>query len=127
MPDYTLQDFVIDTTEQILEITPVDKYLKSSIFVINKGDKTVTVRIYGSPTGATIEKFASYKSGYEKYSQSEINLHYILIAQFNVSPNDNHYLDLSDYVFDYFKITAETGSGETTINYKIQKAYSMLA
>ena len=124
MPEFILQDINVDATEQILVITPVDSAIRKSLYVINKGANPVTIRIYGSPTGITVANFTSIKTGVAQYTQAEVDLHYDLINAVTVLvPSLNRaYIDLSNYVYNYFKITAQTIAGLSVINYAMQKA-----
>ena len=124
MADHTLEDITVTTTETSLFISVIDKAVKKSLFLINNGPNQVTFRIYGSPDGITVENFTSIKSGVAKYTQAQVDLHYILTATVVVPSNDNHLLDLTDYVYDFIKLTVQSAAGESIINYKLQKAYS---
>ena len=124
MSAFYLENADVDATEQIITITSVDSVIRKSLYVINKGANPVTIRIYGSPTGVTVANFTSSKTGTALYTQAEVDLHYNLInAITSVIPaNDRVYIDLSDYIYNYFKITAQTISGTSVINYIMQKA-----
>ncbi len=122
MPANQLEDIAVDSTVQVLTITEVDQSLQKSLFVINQGPDPVTIVIYGSPTGVTINQFMSMKSGVSQYTQAEIDLHYIQLVSQVVAADNNLYIGLSDYIYNYFKVTAQTISGTATINYAFQKA-----
>ncbi|MDD5589375.1 MAG: hypothetical protein PHP92_04945 [Candidatus Nanoarchaeia archaeon] len=118
--DYKLEDIVVTTTESDISITPVSNYINKSLFIINRGTNAVTIRVYGSPTGATVQLYTSSKTGVSLYTTAEINLHYRILATLVVNANDNACVDLSDYIYNYFKITGQTGAGTSTINYAVQ-------
>lgn len=117
-----LEDITVSTSEDLLVITPVDKCLKKSFFALNKGDNAVTIKIYGSPTGVQV---GDRKNDGATYAQTEVDLHYILVATVSIPASDNHMVDLSDYIWDYFKFTAQASGASTIINYKFQKPYQL--
>lgn len=119
-----LEDITATTTETPLVTTPVDSCLKKSFFLINKGSNAVTFNIYGSPTG--IQSGDTPPNTFVPYTVAEINLHYILVVTIAVGVNDNHMVDLSDHIFNFFKLTVQSTSGESTINYCFQKPYAMV-
>jgi hypothetical protein len=119
-----LENITATTTETSLVITPVDSCLKKSFFLINKGSNAVTFNIYGSATG--IQSGDTPPNTSVPYTAAEINLHYILVVTININANDNHMVDLSDHIFNFFKLTVQTASGESIINYCFQKPYAMV-
>ena len=123
MSDYTLEDVLVGTTEQTLSITETDKTVGKSVFVINKGPGVVTFRVYGSPTGILRENFVG-KGGVYKYTTVEEALHYIIIDTTVVAASGNAYIDLSAFVYDFIKITAQSTIADTTVNSKLQQAYT---
>jgi hypothetical protein len=123
MANYTLENITVGITEQTLSIAEVDKSMGKSLFVINKGTGNVTFKVYGSPTGVQASNYLS-KTGVSVYSAAEEALHYIEIASLVVATNNNGYINLSDYIYDFFKITAQSTIADTTINYKLQQAYT---
>ncbi len=118
-----LEDIAVTTAIQSLGIFTCDKSLRKSFFFINKGPSAVTVRIYGSPTGASIEQYENKTTGYCPYTNAELELHYRLITTFIVNPNDNNYFDLTEYIYEYFRVTVQTAAGTATINYAFQKMF----
>lgn len=118
-----LEDFLIYTNETLLGIFAVDQTFAKSLFIINNGGQDVTIRVYGSPTGATVEGYTNPINGVAIYTQAEIDRHYRLINTTVVVPNNNGYIDLTDFVYNYFKITGQVASGTTIINFALQQAY----
>lgn len=118
--DYTLSDTTITTAETEIVITPVSNYINKSLFIINSGGNAVTIRVYGSPTGATVQNYTSMKSGVSLYTTAETNLHYRLLTTFSVTANSNSCVDLSDYIYNFFKITGQTSTGTTTVKQSMQ-------
>jgi hypothetical protein len=125
MPDSTLTDITVSTTLVTLGTFPIDKCLKKSLFVINQGTVPVTIGVSGSPTGITVTDFTSIKTGVAIYTQAQVDRHYIALPNMVVAANSNGCYDLTDYIYNFFRFTAITGSGTTTINYCLQKADSI--
>ena len=123
MPDYTLENIAVGITEQTLVVSEVDKTEGKGFFLINKGTGVVTFRFYGSPTGLRRANYQS-KNGNSVYTQAEEDLHYILVATQAVAVNGNAFVDLSAYIYDFFKLTAQSTIADTTINYRLQQAYT---
>lgn len=120
MADSKLEDVAVTTTEETLVVTPLDHTLSKSLFMINKGTNEVVFRIYGSPTGATSEM--NGPNGARLYTDAEIALHYTLIVTITINASENHVVILSDYPFNYLKITVQASTATSTINYALQKA-----
>ena len=122
MQGYVLQDYAITTTNQTLIITPVDKCLYKSVFFINSGANAITFITYGSPTGFTVEDLNAIGI---VMTPAQVALHYIVIATSVVPANSSVCVNLTDYVYNYFRVDATTGSGESTGNFVFQKIDSL--
>ncbi len=127
MADHMLEDITATTTETDLFIMPVDKAIKKSIFLINQGPEAVTFRIYGSPDGITVADFTSIKSGIARYTQAQVNLHYILTTTAVIPASENQMVDLTDYIYDYIRLTVQSAVATAIINYKMQKPYTQMS
>ena len=119
-----LENITATTTETSLVVTPVDKCIVKSFFLINQGGNIVDFRIYGSPTGIIVGDTLPNSS--TPYTQAIIDLHYILVATVNITANNNHMLDLTDYIFNFFKLTVQSTTGTSIINYCLQQAYALV-
>ena len=110
-------DHTITTTEATIDAplksNDSDKY---AFLFLNKGSVDATIKIYGSPVN--VDNFKSEVT----WTAAELALLESKVVENTVSANDNLYVDLSSYAYNYYRITAVTASGETTLNYFVMKS-----
>jgi hypothetical protein len=115
-------DHTVNTTESnVGDGIVANSAPKEAFFFVNKGSVDVTIKIYGSPINENNFNPGD-NSGASPWTQAQLDLLYNKVIERTVSANDNLYVDVSPYVYSFYRIKASTASGSTTLNYFMMKS-----